>query len=266
MVGGHGTAASFGALLDSKYGVGNATTVGFAAATFGLIMGGLTGGPVAHRLIRKYRLVCRESAKEEAIDEFTEEKINSIPAPEEFFRAFSMLFLAAGFGTLISALIEKTGITFSSYIGAMIAAALLRNLSDVSGKSKNTVMIDIVGILGYVSLTLFLTLSLMGLKLWQLSSLALPMIVMLLGQTIVVVLVSYFLVFRLMGKDYEAAVIASATCGFGMGATPNAIANMEAITSKTGPAPRAFFVVPLVGSLFVDFINGLILTVFINFI
>ena len=177
-------------------------------------------------------------------------------------KAFFILFVAAGIGSVISSLIQKTGITFPSYIGAMLAAALLRNLSDTTGKL--TVVEDIVSLLGNACLTLYLAMALMSLRLWELASLALPMIIILIAQTAIMACFAYFLVFNVMGRNYEAAVMSSAACGFGMGATPNAIANMQAITDVYGPAPRAFFVVPLVGSLFVDFVNSGVLTMFIN--
>ena len=127
-------------------------------------------------------------------------------------------------------------------------------------------MENIIGILGNVSLALFLSMALMSLRLWELAGLAGPMVVMLLAQTVLMAVLAYYFIFNIMGRDYEAAVMSSAACGFGMGATPNAIANMQAITNVYGPAPRAFFIVPLVGSLFIDFINGMVLTAFINII
>lgn len=263
MVGGHGTAGSFGPLIE-KMGVPGATTVAVAAATFGLIMGGLLGGPIAKSRINKHNLKSNASSDTSYVDTFTEERINEKSTTDESLKAFSMIFLAAGLGSVISRLIQKTGLTFPSYIGAMLAAALLRNVSDAT--KKFTVMEDIVAILGNVSLCMFLSMALMSLKLWELADLAGPMIVMLLGQTILMALFAYFITFNLMGRDYEAAVMASASCGFGMGATPNAIANMQAITNVYGPAPKAFFIVPLVGSLFIDFINAFIITGFINFL
>lgn len=265
MIGGHGTAAAFGPLLENSHNVIGAETVSISAATFGLIMGGLIGGPVAKRLISKNSLTCKSSKLDDAVDDFTGEKNDSKPTTEDFIKAFSMLFIAAGIGSIISMLIQKTGATFPSYIGAMLAAALLRNISDAT-QSSFGVLEDIVEILGNVSLALFLSLALMGLKLWQLADLAVPMVVILGAQTILLAVFSYFVVFRVMGRDYEAAVMSSASCGFGMGATPNAIANMQAITTLYGPAHKAFFIVPLVGSLFIDFINGSILTAFINFL
>ena len=259
LVGGHGTSGAFGPMLEQQFGVSGAATVSIAVATFGLIIGGIIGGPVAKRRVRKHNLVAENVASQTEEYGDRSEKPHSA---EEFMKAFFILFVAAGIGSVVSTLIQKTGITFPSYIGAMLAAALLRNLSDTTGKL--TIVEDIVSMLGNACLTLYLAMALMSLRLWELANLALPMIVILLAQTIIMALFAYYLVYNVMGRNYEAAVMSSAACGFGMGATPNAIANMQAITDVYGPAPRAFFVVPLVGSLFVDFVNSGVLTVFIN--
>ena len=259
LVGGHGTSGAFGPMLEQSFGVAGAATVSISVATFGLIIGGIVGGPVANRLIHRHRLTADSAAVQ------TENSAVESESPrnsEEFMKAFFILFVAAGIGSIISVLIQKTGITFPSYIGAMLAAALLRNLSDSTGKL--TVAEDLVSLLGNACLTLYLAMALMSLRLWELANLALPMLVILAAQTAMIALFAYFLVYNVMGRNYEAAVMSSATCGFGMGATPNAIANMQAITDVRGPAPRAFFVVPLVGSLFVDFVNSAVLTIFIN--
>ena len=145
----------------------------------------------------------------------------------------------------------------------MLVAALIRNIVDAAHVEAPMIEIDA---LGNLSLSLFLAMALMGLKLWQLVDLAIPMIVILLAQTAMMAVYTYFVVFNVMGRDYEAAVMSSATCGFGMGATPNAMANMQAVTKNYGPAPRAFFVVPLVGSLFIDFFNSMIITAFLSFL
>lgn len=259
LVGGHGTSGAFGPMLENQFGVAGAATVSISVATFGLIIGGIIGGPVAKRRIRKHNLTPENAQK---LTEEYGDRSEKPHSPEEFMKAFFILFVAAGIGSVISNLIQKTGVTFPSYIGAMLAAAILRNLSDSTGKL--TVVEDIVSLLGNACLTLYLAMALMSLRLWELANLALPMLVILAAQTVLMALFSYFLVYYVMGRNYEAAVMASATCGFGMGATPNAIANMQAITDVYGPAPRAFFVVPLVGSLFVDFVNSGILTLFIN--
>jgi len=259
LVGGHGTSGAFGPMLEQQFGIAGAATVSISVATFGLIIGGIIGGPVAKRRIRKHNLT-PEPVSTQSTD-YGDGKTHP-HTPEEFMKAFFILFVAAGIGSVISGLIQKTGITFPSYIGAMLAAALLRNLSDSTGKL--TVVEDIVSLLGNACLTLYLAMALMSLRLWELANLALPMLVILAAQTVFMALFAYFLVYWIMGRNYEASVMASAACGFGMGATPNAIANMQAITDVYGPAPRAFFVVPLVGSLFADFVNSAVLTLFIN--
>ncbi len=183
--------------------------------------------------------------------------------PDNFMGAASQILLAMGIGTIISALFEKAGLTFPGYIGGMLAAAILRNIADVTKAYK--VHLDEIDVIGGISLSLFLSMALMGLKLWQLADLALPLVIMLFAQTILMALFAYFVTFKVMGRDYDAAVMACGQCGFGMGATPNAMANMNAMTLKYGHAERAFFVVPLVGGLFVDFVNAGVITTFMNF-
>ena len=173
----------------------------------------------------------------------------------------SFLFLSMGIGSIISGLIQGTGLTFPSYIGAMIAAAIIRNFCDIR---KIEIKEKEIEVIGNISLGYFLCIALMGLKLWELFDLALPLIVMLLAQSILMAIFAYFIIFSFMGKDYDAAVFASASCGFGMGATPNAVANMDALSTKFGFAPTPYFVVPIVGALFVDFVNSAVITLFVN--
>ena len=173
----------------------------------------------------------------------------------------SFLFLSMGIGSIISGLIQETGLTFPSYIGAMIAAAIIRNFCDIR---KIEIKEKEIEVIGNISLGYFLCIALMGLKLWELFDLALPLIVMLLAQSILMAIFAYFIIFSFMGKDYDAAVFASASCGFGMGATPNAVANMDALSNKYGFAPTPYLVVPIVGALFVDFVNSAVITLFVN--
>lgn len=265
MVGGHGTAGSFGPLLESM-GVSGATTVSIASATFGLIMGSIVGGLVARSLIHNYKIktVHDENSKipPKEVGDFNEENEN-ILCLKKLMTGASFLFIAMGLGSLISDLIQNLELTFPSYIGAMIAAAIIRNIYDLLGKE---IVEKEIETLGSLSLSFFLTMALMGLKLWQLFDLALPLMIMLFAQVILVGCFTYFITFRIMGKNYEAAIFASATCGFGMGATPNAIANMDELTNRYGFVHTPYFVVPIVGCLFIDFINSAILTLFINFI
>ncbi|MBU3214103.1 sodium/glutamate symporter [Clostridium estertheticum] len=263
MVGGHGTAGAFGPIFEKAGAIG-ATTVALASATFGLVMGSIIGGPIGKRLIEKNNLSYPMKINSNAHDQVVEtEESNEKPLRHDnFMGAATQILLAMGLGTIISIVLEETGMTFPSYIGAMFAAAILRNISDCTNAYK--VHSEEVDIIGEVSLSLFLTMALMGLKLWQLSALALPLIVMLLAQTILTGLFCYFVTFNVLGRDYDAAVIVSGNCGFGMGATPNAMANMGAMTTKYGASSKAFFIVPLVGSLFIDFCNAGVITTFMN--
>ena len=174
------------------------------------------------------------------------------------------LIIAMGIGTVLSKLLSLTGMTFPIYIGAMIAAACIRNLGEYGGKF--TVYMGEINDIGGICLSLFLGMAMITLKIWQLAELALPLVVLLAGQTLFMILYSFAIVYNVMGRDYDAAVIVSGTCGFGMGATPNAMANMQAVCDKYSPSVKAYLLIPLVGSLFADFINSLVITVFINFI
>lgn len=259
MVGGHGTAASFGPLLE-KAGVSGASAVAIASATFGLVAGCVIGGPTAVSRIRQKNLHSFETAtgsNEVVVDK---NEVTGAIDSGRFLNAALCLALAIGAGTVVSAWLNKV-FTFPIYIGAMLVAAFIRNTTDMAGKE---IPMEEISTIGSFSLSLFLGLAMMGLKLWELADLAVPMVVMLMAQTVLMMVYAYFVVFNLLGKNYDAAVMTSGFCGFGMGATPNAMANMQAITQKYGPAPTAYFVVPLVGSLFIDFMNTIIITSFLN--
>lgn len=265
MVGGHGTSGSFGPILEDM-GIAGATTISFASATFGLIMGSIIGGLVARGLIQKHKLHTvhdeNSNAASDQVGDFNEENHNILNF-KRLMTGACFLFIAMGIGSFISEGIEQLGLTFPSYIGAMIAAAIIRNIADFR---KKEIVEKEIETLGGLSLSFFLTMALMGLKLWQLFDLALPLMIMLIAQVLLVGLFAYFVAYRVMGKNYEAAVFASATCGFGMGATPNAIANMDELTNRYGFTPTPYFVVPIVGGLFIDFVNSAIITIFINFL
>lgn len=261
MVGGHGTSGSFGPLLE-EMGVKGATTVSFASATFGLVMGSFIGGFVAKFLVDNYKLKTPKESKDHSIplSDFHEDN-QALLCQKRLMKGSALLFLSMGVGSVISNIIQKSGLTFPSYIGAMIAAAIIRNFCDIRKIDIEEKEIEVIG---NISLGYFLCIALMGLKLWELFDLALPLIVMLIAQSILMGTFAYFITFRVMGKDYDAAVFASANCGFGMGATPNAVANMDALSNKFGFAPTPYFVVPIVGALFIDFINSAVVTLFIN--
>ena len=261
MVGGHGTAGAFGPGLED-FNVKGATTICTAAATFGLIFGSLVGGPLGKRLIEKKKLLDTAIPEDDSLlieDEKKHERHSRMYASAVF-----QLIIAIGIGTIFSWALTKTGLTFPIYIGAMIAAALMRNIAEYAGNGKLVIHMGEINDLGGISLSLFLGMAMITLKLWQLASLALPLVILLGAQIIVIVLFTYFIVFNIMGKDYDAAVLVAGTCGFGMGATPNAMANMQAVCDKYVPSVKAYLLIPLIGSLFADFLNSLVITFFIN--
>ena len=261
MVGGHGTAGAFGPVLED-FGVSGATTFCTAAATYGLIAGSMIGGPVGSRLVEKYNLLDTVSQEDDSF--LVEEEKKHERHVSMYPSAVFQLILAVGAGTIISYFLSLTGLTFPIYIGAMISAAIIRNVSEFTG--KYTIYMGEINDMGGICLSLFLGMAMITLKLWQLASLALPLLILLAGQTLLMFVFSRFIVFNIMGKDYDAAVLAAGTCGFGMGATPNAMANMQAICEKYVPSVKAYLIIPLIGSLFADFINSLTITFFINFL
>ena len=264
LVGGHGTAGSFGPFLE-EMGVANASTVGVAAATYGLISGCMIGGPIAASKIKKYNLKSHGYAnKEDAIDSVEVDKDTDTGAIDsnKMLSAAVYLLIAVGIGTVVTQVLSNL-VTLPGYIGAMLVGAVIRNVNDATGKEMP---MNEMTTIGNVCLSIFLGLAMINLKLWQLISLAIPMIVILLVQTVIMFFYASYVVFTVMGKDYDAATMASGFCGFGMGATPNAMANMQAVTKEHGPAPVAFMIVPLVGSLFIDFFNASIITAFANFL
>ena len=264
MVGGHGTAGAFGPVIED-FGIQGATTIATAAATFGLIAGSLIGGPLGNSLIKKYDLLKTVKPDgDEEIEIFDEDEEQHVRHTDNYAPAVFELCVTVGLGTLISALLTKTGMTFPVYIGAMIVAAIIRNIGEATGKIR--VYMGEINDLGGICLSLFLGIAMITLKIWQLAALALPLVVLLLVQLVFMYLYARFVVFRFMGRDYDAAVITAGTCGFGMGATPNAMANMQAICDKYVPSIKAYLLIPIVGSLFADFINSLVITFFINLV
>ncbi len=271
MTGGPATAMAFGPVFEQA-GVPAGTSVAIAAAIFGIIAGGLIGGPVATLIIEKRHLKTSSNQKKEtsltkieiipAEADITVEEIEETLKARDFIKNVVILLVAMGIGAWLSRLIAQTGITLPAYIGAMLVAAALRNFDDfthIFGLSEKT-----LETIGHASLALFLAMALMTLRLWELADLVLPLLVILVFQVILVALVAIWLIFPLMGKDYDAAVMSGGFCGFALGTTANAMANMKALVDRFGRAPRAFLVVPLVGAFFIDFTNALIITLFLN--
>jgi ESS family glutamate:Na+ symporter len=273
MTGGHGTGAAFGKLMEDQYAFPGAVTLAMAAATFGLVSGGLIGGPVATTLIGRHRLKTPGAATAVPAPAYVEamgleSEIDTEPAGEAataytLLKTLTVILVAMWAGSLLSRWLGQY-VTLPAYIWAMIIAAILRNGDDYLRRIR----IDqrVVDDLGTIALSLFLAMALMSLKLWELLDLALPMLVILTAQVSMMAAFAYFVTYRVMGRDYDAAVMAGGHCGFGLGATPNAVANMEAIVERFGHAPRAFLVLPMVGAFFIDFTNALIITTYINLV
>lgn len=259
MVGGHGTAGAFGPVLEDL-NIKGATTICTAAATFGLIFGSLIGGPLGKRLIEKHSLLNTAANEDDSLlveDEKKHERHTNMYADAVF-----QLILAIGVGTIFTMLLTKTGLTFPIYIGAMLAAALMRNICEYTAIA--TIHMGEINDLGGISLSLFLGMAMITLRLWELASLALPLFILLAAQVLLIIIFTYVIEFNIMGRDYDAAILVSGTCGFGTGATPNAMANMQAVCDQYVPSIKAYLLIPLVGSLFADFLNSLVITFFIN--
>ena len=259
MVGGHGTAGAFGPVLEDL-GISGASTLCTAAATFGLVAGSLMGGPIGRRLILKHDLLKTAVMEDDATlveDEKKHKRRVSMYAPATY-----QIAIAMGLGTIVSWALSKTGMTFPIYIGAMIVAAAMRNISEHTNLFN--VNMGEINDIGGICLSLFLGIAMITLELWQLASLALPLLILLAGQVALMFVFTYFVLFNVMGRNYDAAVLAAGTCGFGMGATPNAMANMQALTEKYVPSVKAYLLVPIIGSMFADFLNSLTITFFIN--
>ncbi len=272
MTGGHGTGAAFGKLLEEQYQFPGAVTLAMAAATFGLVAGGLIGSPIGTRLIGRGGLKPAPTPVVGAPRGFEAAAVNEEISPEApgeaptaylLMKILTIILVCMWLGGLLSQWLGQF-VTLPGYIGAMIVAAVFRNLADLS----KTVRIEarVVDDLGTIALSLFLTMALMTLRLWELLDLALPMFVILIVQVAMLAAFAYWITFRVMGRDYDAAVMAGGHCGFGLGATPNAVANMRSLEERFGPAPRAFLVLPMVGAFFIDFTNALIITTWINLV
>ncbi|SDO17167.1 glutamate:Na+ symporter, ESS family [Psychrobacillus sp. OK028] len=259
MNGGHGGAAAYGQTIEDL-GISSALTIGMAAATLGLIFGSLTGGPVARYLIKKHDLKPASGEIEEYVEE------DERPIQEwSFMVQVALLTFSMAVGTYLGELFTNvTGFVLPSYIGAMFVAVIVRNLADRF--VKGTVNMKEINFIGDVSLAIFLSMALMSIKLWEVADLALPLIGIILIQVIVIVLYAIFVMFRMLGKDYDAAVMISGFLGHGLGATPNAMANMSATVSKFGPSRTAFLVVPIVGAFLIDVVfSAPIIITTINF-
>ena len=274
MTGGHGTAAGWGPDLE-KIGLANATDIGIACATFGLVAGGLIGGPVARRLINKMKRQPLATLDDGGTD--TGEDTNDMfekPERKRLITASSAIDTLAMFAACLAFAEIMDGIDkvyfkpvlaildLPKFVWALAFGVVLRNV--LTNVFRFNMFDRAIDVFGNASLSLFLAMALLDLKLWQLTALALPVTIILLVQVVVMALYATFITYTLMGRDYDAAVLAAGHCGFGLGATPTAVANMQSVTERFGPSHKAFLIVPMVGAFLVDLINAGLLQTFVK--
>ncbi|HCS44588.1 MAG TPA: sodium/glutamate symporter [Pseudomonas sp.] len=261
LAGGHGTGAAWGTTFSEKFGLASASELAMASATFGLVLGGLIGGPVARLLIKRVQTPGCDHEKPRLPKGFEQPNKERSITPFSFIETLALIAVSLLAGSLLNSLLHETAFELPTFVCVLFVGVLLRN--GLSALGLYQVFEREVSVLGNVSLSLFLAIALMSLKLWDLAALALPFFIILAAQTLVMALFAIFVTFRVMGSNYDAAVLAAGHCGFGLGATPTAIANMQAVTQRYGPSQIAFLVVPMVGAFFIDIINVIVIKLYL---
>jgi ESS family glutamate:Na+ symporter len=272
LTGGPATGLAFAPLFEQN-GVTGAPTLAVSAAMVGIVAGGLLGGPIGTYLLDRRPMRVPPPPTDPTLENLAEQQFpepaTSAPVGEDveayaLLKHLVLIIAAVGAGAWVSAGLTAMGLTLPAYIGAMIVAAIIRNIDDVTGiigMSQRT-----IDDLGTVALALFLVMALMSLRLWELAGVVVPLLVILTCQVLMIAVICVFVIPRLMGKDYDAIVMSTGFCGFMLGTTANAVANMGALVERYGPAPKAYLVVPLVGAFGIDFVNGLLITAALNFL
>ncbi|BAQ74636.1 sodium/glutamate symporter [Pseudomonas sp. Os17] len=259
--GGHGTGGAWGAVFKEQYGLASAPEIAMASATFGLVLGGLIGGPVARLLVKRVQtpgLAQAEPRLPRGYEQpYKERQITAL----SFIETLALVAISLQAGSFLGDLIQGTALELPTFVCVLFVGVVLRN--GLSALGWHQVVDQEVSLLGNVSLSLFLAIALMSLRLWDLATLALPILTLLAVQTLVMALFAIFVTFRVMGRNYDAAVLAAGHCGFGLGATPTAIANMQAVTQRYGPSQMAFLVVPMVGAFFIDISNAIVIKLYL---
>lgn len=277
LTGGHGTAGAWGSILETKFHIEGALALGMASATFGLIIGGVIGGPLAKFLINRHKLATEmnkeevENRDEHQISNQSDDEFIAFEHPHQVRlitadNAITTLGLFAAclaFAEFMTAFSKDTWYELPTFVWTLGGGVILRNV--LEGIFKVNIFDRAIDVFGNASLSLYLAMALLSLKLWQLADLAGPLMVILTAQTLTMGLYAAFVTFRVMGKNYDAAVLSAGHCGFGMGATPTAVANMQAITNMYGPSHKAFLIVPLCGAFFVDLINATVIQTILSF-
>ncbi|ASN04498.1 sodium/glutamate symporter [Virgibacillus necropolis] len=251
MEGGHGAATAFGTTIE-ELGVESALSIGLAAATVGLVAGGLIGGPIVKHLITKYNLKPTETDVEDDSSalENVQASTSNLTSKTFMIQVF-IITLCMAVGSYLGELFTSTtGFAIPSYVSAMFVAVIVRNIIDKY--DRNIIQMKSISIIGDITLGIFLSMALMSIKLWEVANLAFPLLIIIFVQVLFIALFGIFVLFRMLGKDYDAAVMVGGFTGHGLGATPNAIANMDAIVNKYGPSRKAFLIVPIVGAFLID--------------
>jgi ESS family glutamate:Na+ symporter len=284
MIGGLGTAGAFGALFEDNYGVQGALSAAIACATFGMVAGSVIGGPIGEWIIKTHKIPTPKEIKKspfdgvdltddsvmEEVGEFAQGGSQADEAEEDkvsgphLMRNLSWVLVATGIGSAVSYYLKKAGITLPPYLGAMFVAIIIRNIGDKT--ELFAVDSKCVGMIGDIALGLYITMAINSLQLMQLANLAMPLIFMMAAQIILIALIAYFAVYMAFGRNYDSAVMAGGLIGFGLGATPNALVCMQALTNKYGPSEKAFFVVPIVGAFLVDISNAAVIALMVGFV
>jgi ESS family glutamate:Na+ symporter len=258
--GGHGTGAAWAKVFSERHGLASATEIAIACATFGLILGGLVGGPVAHFLITRHSLASTQPSGTDMTGFEQPKAVRPIMA-DALLETVALIAVCLAVGSALESGLNGTAFELPAFVSVLFVGVVLRNGLAMSGRYR--VFDAEVSLLGNVSLGLFLAIALMSLRLWDLTTLALPLLGILFVQALAMGFYAIFVTFRVMGRNYDAAVLAAGHCGFGLGATPTAIANMQAITDRFGPSHLAFLIVPMVGAFFIDIANAIVIKLFL---
>jgi len=259
--GGHGTGVTYAEMFTDVNNLQGTMELAMACATFGLVLGGLLGGPITRRLIRRHRLEPSAEAvaqKDQSVTYDVDDPDRV--TPRRMMETMLIITLCMVGGGIIYSKLMAAGLKVPSFICSLFLGMAAINIFDVTKIYR--INKETIDLWGTISLSVFLAMALMSLRLWELLNLAGPMLLILAAQTAVMALFAYFVTFRVMGRDYDAAIMAGGHCGFGLGATPTAVANMEALVTRYGPSPQAFLVVPLVGAFFIDIVNALVIQLF----
>ncbi len=265
LTGGHGTGAAWAESLTETFHIEGAMELAMACATYGLVIGGLIGGPVAKALIKRKNIKPNHMAEtEQPIETFESPKSKRRINVRNMIETLTMLAISLALGLYLYEQARGTSFELPNFVWCLFVGVVIRNA--VTRFSDYIVNEHAVDILGNTGLYLFLTIAIMSLQLWQLQGLATQVLIILVLQTVLLIVFARFVTFKFMGSDYDAIVLSAGHCGFGLGATPTAVANMQAVTDRYGPSHKAFLIVPMVGAFFVDIINNVFIKLFVAFL